>query len=159
MKYSPERREAILRKLLPPNNRPVAEVEEEGISDATIRGQLFYLYFMPDIYSRKIVGTEVFDAESAISSEIVLHKMLLREGCINNPPMVHFDNGSAMKGGTLLATFEKLGVPRSYSRPRMSNDKSYIESLFGGTKQRPEHPPAGFDKLGLARDWVTAFIS
>jgi transposase-like protein len=37
MKYTPERREAILRKLLPPNNRPVAEVaEEEGISDATL---------------------------------------------------------------------------------------------------------------------------
>jgi transposase-like protein len=37
MKYSPERREAILRKLLPQNNRPVAEVaEEEGISDATL---------------------------------------------------------------------------------------------------------------------------
>ena len=37
MKYSPERREAILRKLLPPNNRPVAVVaEEEGISDATL---------------------------------------------------------------------------------------------------------------------------
>lgn len=37
MKYSPERREAIMRKLLPPNNRPIAEVaQEEGISDATL---------------------------------------------------------------------------------------------------------------------------
>jgi transposase-like protein len=37
MKYSPEHREAILRKLLPPNNRPVTEVaQEEGISDATL---------------------------------------------------------------------------------------------------------------------------
>jgi transposase-like protein len=37
MKYSPERREAILCKLLPPKNRPVTEVvQEEGISDATL---------------------------------------------------------------------------------------------------------------------------
>ena len=37
MKYSDERREAILRKLLPPNNKPVKEVAaEEGISDATL---------------------------------------------------------------------------------------------------------------------------
>ncbi len=58
MKYSPERREAILRKLLPPNNRPVAEVaEEEGISDATLGinrdgdkpGQI---YFWPSIGAR-----------------------------------------------------------------------------------------------------------
>ena len=65
-----------------------------------VRGQFFYLYFMLDVYSRKIVGAEVFDAESAANSEIVLRKALLREGCINNPPVVHSDNGSAMKGGT-----------------------------------------------------------
>jgi len=37
MKYSEERREAILRKLLPPENRPVAEVAaEEAISASTL---------------------------------------------------------------------------------------------------------------------------
>lgn len=104
------------------------------------------------------MGAEVFDAENAVNSETVLRKALLREGCINNPPVVHSDNGSAMKGGTLPATFEKLGVTPSYSRPRVSNDNAYIESLFGTTKQRPEYPPEGFESLGLARDWVSTFI-
>jgi len=37
MRYSNERREAVLKKLFPPNNRTVADVaEEEGISAATL---------------------------------------------------------------------------------------------------------------------------
>ena len=125
---------------------------------STVRGRFFYLYFMLDVYSRKIVGAEVFDAENAANSEVVLRKALLREGCVNNPPVVHSDNGSAMKGGTLPATFEKLGVKPSYSRPRVSNDNAYIESLFGTVKQRPEYPPEGFESLQLARDWANSFI-
>ncbi|MBK1875123.1 transposase family protein [Marinobacter sp. 1-3A] len=61
---------------------------------STIRGRFFYLYFMLDVYSRKIVGAEVFDAESAANSEVVLRKALLREGCANNPPVVHSDSNN-----------------------------------------------------------------
>ncbi|AFP31444.1 hypothetical protein MRBBS_2508 [Marinobacter sp. BSs20148] len=57
---------------------------------------------MFDIYSRKIVGAEVFDAENAVNNEIVLRKALLRQGCVNKPPVVHSVNGSAMKGGTYV---------------------------------------------------------
>ena len=109
------------------------------------------------MYSRKIVGAEVFEEENSANSAIVLRKALLREGCVNNPPVVHSDNGSALKGGTLPATLEKLGVTPSYSRPRVSNDNAYIESLFGTAKQRPEYPPEGFDSLDDARQWSLVF--
>ena len=48
----------------------------------------------------------------------------------DNPLVLHFDNGSPMKGATFLATLEKLGVQSSFSRPRVSNDNPYSESLF-----------------------------
>jgi putative transposase len=51
-------------------------------------------------------GSRNVDAENAVNSEIVLRKALLRQGCVNMPPVVHSGNGSAMKGGTLPATFE-----------------------------------------------------
>lgn len=126
---------------------------------STVRGQFFYLYFILDVFSRKIVGGEVFSDENAHNSDIVLRKALLREGCVNNPPVVHSDNGSAMKGGTLPATLEKLGVTPSYSRPRVSNDNAYIESVFGTAKQRPEYPPKGFESLEEAQQWSLAFIT
>lgn len=115
---------------------------------STVRGRFFYLYFIVDVFSRKIVGGDVFEEENSDNSGVVLRKALLREGCVTHPPVVHSDNGSAMKGGTLPATFEKLGVTPSYSRPRVSNDNAYIESVFGTAKQRPEYPPEGFESLG-----------
>jgi len=37
MRYTPERKEAVLRKMLPPHNRSIPELaEEEGISEATL---------------------------------------------------------------------------------------------------------------------------
>ena len=85
----------------------------------------------PSCVCHKIVGTEVFEDENSGNSGTLLRKALLREGCVNNPPIVHSDNGSAMKGSTLPATFEKLRVTPSYNSPRVSNDNAYIESVFG----------------------------
>lgn len=123
-----------------------------------VRGLFYYLYFILDVYSRKIVGAEVFNAENVTNSQSVLQKALMREQCIHQPPILHSDNGSAMKGGTLPATLESLGVQPSYSRPRVSNDNAYIESLFGTAKQRPEYPPEGFESLEAAQKWSQTFI-
>lgn len=123
-----------------------------------VRGQFYYLYFILDVYSRKIVDGEVFESENVANSQSVLQRALMREQCINNPPVVHSDNGPAMKGGTLPATLEMLGVQASYSRPRVSNDNAYIESLFGTAKQRPQYPPEGFKSLEAAQQWSHTFI-
>jgi putative transposase len=112
---------------------------------------------MLDVYSRKIVSAEVFDAESAANSEIVLRKALLREGCINNPPVVHSDNGAPMTSYTLKARLAELGMLMSHSRPRVSNDNPYSESLFRTVKYCPEWPSKGFKSLTAVREWMLAF--
>ena len=67
---------------------------------------------------------------------------------------LHSDNGSPMKGATLLATVHGLGVMPSFSRPSVSNDNPYSESLFRTLKYRPEYPEDGFTDLLGARTWV-----
>ena len=63
-----------------------------------------------------------------------------------------------MKGATFLATLEKLGVQSSFSRPRVSNDNPYSESLFKTMKYRPLYPDGGFKDINRAREWIGKFV-
>jgi len=62
-----------------------------------------------------------------------------------------------MKGATMLATLQRLGVVPSFSRPSVSNDNPYSESLFKTLKYRPGYPGKTFSELVDARRWVTQF--
>ena len=62
-----------------------------------------------------------------------------------------------MKAFTMLAKLESLGVVPSFSRPRISNDNPYSESLFRTMKYRPEYPERPFEDLKNAREWVEQF--
>ncbi len=123
-----------------------------------IRGMYFYLYMIVDIYSRKVVGWEVNPVENADCAAKLLHKAVLAEGCLLDPPVLHADNGGPQKGFTMKAKLEALGVTPSYSRPRVSNDNPYSESLFRTVKYRPEYPVKGFDSIEAARKWVRKFV-
>jgi len=68
------------------------------------------------------------------------------------------DNGSPMKGATMLATLQELGIMPSFSRPLVSNDNPYSESLFRTLKYRPEYPEQEFNDLLAARTWVEGFV-
>jgi putative transposase len=125
---------------------------------APIRGMYFYLYMIMDVYSRKIVGWEVHPMESADLSAALLHKAVLSEGCLLDPPVLHADNGGPQKGFTMRAKLQDLGVTASYSRPRTSNDNPYSESLFRTIKYRPEYPVKGFASIDMARQWVGRFV-
>ena len=59
----------------------------------------------------------------------------------------------------MKARLETLGVTPSYSRPRVSNDNPYSESLFRTVKYRPEYPAKGFENIGAARHWVGVFAA
>ena len=59
-----------------------------------------------------------------------------------------------MKGATLLATLERLGVVPSFSRPSVSDDNPYSESLFKTLKYRPSYPDSAFSGIDEAREWV-----
>ena len=124
-----------------------------------IRGMFFYLYMIVDIYSRKIVGWEVNAVENSERAALLLQKAVLAEGCLLDPPVLHSDNGAPQKGFTLKAKLEALGIIASYSRPRVSNDNAYSESLFRTFKYRPEYPGNGFATIEIARRWVADFVS
>jgi putative transposase len=73
--------------------------------------------------------------------------------------VLHADNGSPMKGATMAATMQKLGVIPSFSRPSVSNDNPYSESLFRTMKYRPEYPSKPFESIEQAQAWVDAFVT
>lgn len=95
-----------------------------------VRGIHFYLYLFVDLFSRKIVGWQVFDCESAQLASGLLQDICARQGIAAGQLVVHSDNGSPMKGETMLATMQRLDVAPSRSRPSVSNDNPYSESLF-----------------------------
>lgn len=123
----------------------------------TVRGLFFYLYMIMDVYSRNIVGWEVCETESAGHASVLFRKTYLREGIAGKVLILHSDNGSPMKGATMLATLEKLGVMPSFSRPSVSNDNPYSESLFKTLKYHPGFPEKPFDTIEEARIWVAGF--
>lgn len=125
---------------------------------SAVRGQFYYLYMFEDVYSRKIVGYEVYDAESGEYAAQLLQRCLLREQCLHQPLVLHSDNGAPMKAQTMKAKLEELGVLPSYSRPRVSNDNAFAESVFRTLKYRPEWPSSGFRCIGDARRWVDRFV-
>lgn len=123
----------------------------------TVKGRYFYLYLIMDLFSRKIVGWEVFAEESAEHASSVFRKAYLREGVTGQLLRLHSDNGSPMKGATMLATLQRLGVVPSFSRPSVSNDNPYSEALFKTVKYHPSFPDKPFDTLDQARQWVAGF--
>ena len=128
-----------------------------------IKGMHYYLYMFSDLYSRKIVGWEVWESEDAKhASELV--KRIYRDEKIyirnmqKEPLVLHSDNGSPMKGTTMLETLYALGITPSKSRPRVSNDNPYAESLFKTLEYVPNFQPQGFATLTEARLWVKRFV-
>jgi transposase InsO family protein len=122
---------------------------------SVIKGVFFYLYLFMDIYSRKIVGWEVFETESSEQAAQVLRKTRLVEAIAPNQVVtLHSDNGSPMKGATMLATMQKLGIVPSFSRPSVSNDNAYSEALFKTLKYAPSYPSKPFNDVEEARQWV-----
>jgi len=124
-----------------------------------VTGMFFYLYLIVDIFSRKIVGWEVHERESADLAAMLIRQAVMSEGCTLRPLVLHADNGSPMKGATMKVTMEKLGITASYSRPRVSNDNPYSEALFRTCKYRPDWPTRGFATKADAQAWVKSFVS
>jgi len=123
-----------------------------------IRGEFFRLYMVMDVWSRKTVGWEVHDHEDADLAALLIEHACAREGIRRNQLTIHSDNGAPMKGATLLATLQNLGVATSFSRPRVSNDNPFSEALFRTVKYRPEFPSGAFESIETARSWVESFV-
>ncbi len=124
----------------------------------TLRGWYLHLYLMLDVWSRRIMGWRVADAESAaIASKLVAQ--ICRDGNIDSRGLVlHSDNGAAMRGSTMITTLQWLGVVPSFSRPHVSNDNPYSEALFRTLKHTPAYPSLPFADIASAERWVARFV-
>jgi transposase InsO family protein len=127
---------------------------------AEIAGRWYYLYLIMDVYSRKIVGFEVHDSDDAVHAAHLVKRTALAEGihALADKPVLHGDNGATLKATTVLAMLYWLGVKPSYSRPRVSDDNAFVESLLRTAKYRPEYPERGFADLQAARRWAADFV-
>jgi transposase InsO family protein len=123
-----------------------------------VKGLFFYLYMVVDVWSRKIIAAQVFAEESMDHSAMLLAHACAVQGVAPEKLVLHSDNGAPMKGATMLATLQHLGVIPSFSRPSVSNDNPYSESLFRTLKYRPEYPSRPFENIEQAQSWIDEFV-
>ena len=123
-----------------------------------VKGIYYYLYLFVDIFSRKIVGWSIHEAESAVYAADLVKQIYLDENVNPWEVWLHSDNGSPMKGATMLETLRKLGVSASFSRPSVSDDNPFSESLFKTMKYRSNYPSKPFIRIEEAIDWVEKFV-
>lgn len=124
-----------------------------------VRGQFYYLYMVMDLYSRKAVACQVYDSESGELAADLITDACIREMISKDQITLHSDNGSPMKSATMLAKLQDLGVMPSFSRPSVSNDNPFSESLFKTLKYRPEYPEKPFENILEAREWAHRFVN
>jgi len=126
--------------------------------NSPIRGRYYYLYLVEDIFSRLIVGWTIEEVESADHGGRLIDRICQEQGIAKGQLTLHSDNGGPMTGATMVATLERLGVLPSLSRPAVSDDNPYSESLFKTLKYRPSYPDRAFSGIDEARAWVSRFV-
>ncbi len=126
--------------------------------NSPIRGAYYYLYLVEDIFSRMIVGWTIEEVESAYHGGLLIDRICQEQGIAKGQLTLHSDNGGPMTGATRVATLERLGVIPSLSRPAVSDDNPYSESLFKTLKYRPSYPDSAFSGIDQARQWVSRFV-
>lgn len=117
--------------------------------------QRFKLFTMIDLYSRKVVGHRVETSESQEVAVEFINEAV--SSAWSTPAVIHSDNGSSMRAGTTRDLLARLHITASYSRPRVSNDNPFIESLFKTLKYHSAFPDR-FDSIGQARNWCRRFF-
>ena len=122
-----------------------------------VRGEFYYLYLFIDLFSRKIVGWDIHLRQESDLSSILLEEICRNEKINKNELTAHSDNGGPMKGATMLATMQRLGVVPSFSRPSVSNDNPYSESMFKTLKYCPMFPAKPFENIESAHTWMKKF--
>jgi transposase InsO family protein len=118
-----------------------------------VKGAYFDAYVMIDIFSRHVIGVHVHTHESGVLAKELMEQVFAEHGV---PQVVHADRGASMTSKTVASLLADLEVTRSHSRPRVSNDNPYPESLFTTLKYGPEFPQR-FGSLNQARGFMDTF--
>ena len=147
----PSRREAQLHRTKGPHEIRVGDITR-------LPGLVACSYLMRDLISRKVVGWEVIEEETAVCAAIVVSKASLDKGRGLAPLVLRSDNSSPMKGATMLVILLKLGIAASFSRPDVSDVNAQAEAFIRTLKYRLGYPGKGFGTLEGARDWVKNFV-
>lgn len=122
------------------------------------KGVGYFLYTIIDIYSRCVVGWSIHEVESETHARLLITEACRRHGVRRDQLVIHADRGSPMIAGTVAELMNELGVTKSHSRPRVSNDNPFIESHFKTLKYRPNYPDR-FDSISAARTWCRSFVT
>ena len=121
-----------------------------------VKGQWYHLYVLIDIYSRYTPGWIVAAHESAALATDFIDEAITRNGCA--PHTVHADRGTLMTSQPVSALLTNLGITRSHSRPRVSNDNPYSEAQFKTLKYLHDFP-SSFASLTDARAFLEGFFT
>lgn len=124
-----------------------------------VRGRFLKLYVVIDVWSRMIVGAEVHEHEDADLAAVLVERCCTEQDVHPDQLVLHADNGGAMKGNTMLAKLQQLGVMPSFSRPHVSDDNAFAESVMRTIKYNPSYPQQAFADLEEARAWVATFLA
>jgi transposase InsO family protein len=125
----------------------------------TVRGRFLYLYLVLDVWSRRIMGWRVHERESAELASSMVREICDEHGIESEGLVLHSDNGLPMRGSTMIATLQALGIVPSFSRPHVSDDNPYSEALFRTLKHGPAYPRLPFPSLKAATQWVARFVA
>jgi len=117
----------------------------------------FYLYAIIDIKSRYVVGWMVADRESSELAKTLIAETLAKYQIPPGTLTIHADRGSSMTSKPVAFLLADLGVTKSHSRPHVSDDNPFVESLFKTTKYMPQFP-ATFANLAEARAFCVTFF-
>ena len=125
----------------------------------TVRGRFLKLYVVIDVWSRMLVGAVVHEHEDDALAAALVERCCVEQGVRRDQLVLHADNGGAMKGNTMLAKLQQLGVMPSFSRPHVSDDNAFAESVMRTIKYNPAYPERPFAELAEARAWVATFVA
>ena len=119
------------------------------------RGVYFDLYVILDIFSRYVVAWTVAAREDSLIAKELMETAMGTHGI---PEVIHADRGTSMTSKPVAQLLVDLGVTRSHSRPRVSNDNPYSEAAFKTLKYCPAFPE-NFGSLADARAFGDQFFS
>jgi putative transposase len=117
----------------------------------------FYLYVIIDIFSRRVVGWRVADAESAALFKPLFQDAVAKHAVCPGQLTLHADRGPSMKAKATVFLLADLGVTKSHSRPHTSNDNPFSESHFKTMKYQPQFPKR-FGSIQDAKSFCRDFL-
>lgn len=121
-----------------------------------VSGIFYYCYMIKDIWKKNIVGWEIHEYESVDIASEMFKRLKMKYNL--KGVRLHSDNGNPMRGATMIITLHNLGVIPSFSRPHVSSDNPFIESLFSTMKYTAGYP-GRFKGLYHAREWMSEFVN